>query len=127
MSKANVFARVHYLRPFVVYQGRRTAADRDFEGDIIPMCKMENMGLCPCRALGGGNFKTQAQRNSGEGRKMAAASEKQLKLSEVLERIGKKKGVPLTSELSNSFDQRRLFSSFATDKLLHGKTIPVSA
>lgn len=97
VSKANEFARAHNLRPFVVYQGRWSAADRDFERDIIPMCKAENMGLCPWGSLGGGNFKTQAQRDSGEGRKMRPPTEKQLKLSEVLEGIGKKKGVPLTS------------------------------
>jgi aryl-alcohol dehydrogenase-like predicted oxidoreductase len=70
VSKANEFARAHNLRPFVAYQGRWSVADRDFEREIIPMCKMENMGLCPWGALGGGNFKTQAQRDSGEGRKM---------------------------------------------------------
>jgi aryl-alcohol dehydrogenase-like predicted oxidoreductase len=99
VSKANEFARAHHLRPFVVYQGRWSAADRDFERDIIPMCKMENMGLCPWGSLGGGNFKTQAQREAGEGRKMIAPSDKQLKLSEVLEGIGKRKQVPLTSKL----------------------------
>jgi aryl-alcohol dehydrogenase-like predicted oxidoreductase len=97
VSKANEFARAHHLRPFVVYQGKWSAADRDFERDIIPMCKAENMGLCPWGALGGGNFKTKAQRETGEGRKMAPASANQIKLSEVLEGIGKKKNVPLTS------------------------------
>jgi aryl-alcohol dehydrogenase-like predicted oxidoreductase len=97
VSKANEFARAHHLRPFVVYQGKWSAADRDAERDIIPMCKMENMGLCPWGSLGGGNFKTQAQRDSGEGRKMAPATEKQLKLSEILQGIAKRKGVPLTS------------------------------
>ena len=53
--------------------------------------------VCPWGSLGGGNFKTQAQRDAGDGRKMRPATEKQLKLSEVLEGIGKKKGVPLTS------------------------------
>jgi hypothetical protein len=68
-----------------------------------------------------GNFKTQAQRDSGEGRKIMAASEKQLKLSEDLEGIGKKKGVPLASKLSYSFDPWQLFSSFATSKILLGR------
>ena len=46
VSKANEFARGHNLRPFVVYQGRWSAADRDFERDIIPMCKSEGLGIC---------------------------------------------------------------------------------
>lgn len=37
VSKANQYARDHGLRQFVVYQGRWSAASRDFERDIIPM------------------------------------------------------------------------------------------
>lgn len=52
VSKANEFARAHHLRPFVVYQGQWSAADRDFERDIIPMCKSEQMGRKFLPALG---------------------------------------------------------------------------
>jgi aryl-alcohol dehydrogenase-like predicted oxidoreductase len=58
VSKANQYARDHGLRQFVVYQGLWSAAKRDFERDIIPMCEAEGMGLAPWGALGGGNFKT---------------------------------------------------------------------
>ena len=47
VSKANQYARDHGLRQFVVYQGRWSAANRDFERDIIPMCAAEGMGLAP--------------------------------------------------------------------------------
>ena len=46
------------MRQFVVYQGKWSAAERDFERDIIHMCESEGMGLAPWGALGGGNFKT---------------------------------------------------------------------
>lgn len=55
--KCNEFARRHGLRPFSVYQGRWSAADRDLERDVVPMCKAEGMAIAPWGALGGGYFK----------------------------------------------------------------------
>lgn len=55
--KCNEFARQRGLRPFSVYQGRWSAAERDLERDIIPMCKAEGMAIAPWGALGGGYFK----------------------------------------------------------------------
>lgn len=52
VSKANEYARQNGLRPFSVYQGRWSAEYRDFERDIIPMCREEGMGLAPWGALG---------------------------------------------------------------------------
>ncbi|KAF4636291.1 hypothetical protein G7Y89_g1800 [Cudoniella acicularis] len=69
VSKANEYARQNGLRQFSVYQGRWSAEHRDFERDIIPMVASEGMGLAPWGALGGGNFKTEEQRASQEGRK----------------------------------------------------------
>lgn len=97
VSKANQYARDHNLRQFSVYQGRWSAADRDFERDIIPMCRDEGMGLAPWGTLGGGNFKTDEQRKAGEGRKMSPATERQLKVSRALENIARRKGTLLTS------------------------------
>ncbi|MCJ1365211.1 hypothetical protein MMC16_004332 [Acarospora aff. strigata] len=98
VSKANEYARNHGLRQFVVYQGRWSAADRDFERDIIPMCQAEGMGLAPWGALGGGKFKAQAQRDGGgEGRNMGEASEAQIAVSKVLEGIAKRKDTLITS------------------------------
>ncbi|KAA6407605.1 MAG: norsolorinic acid reductase [Lasallia pustulata] len=97
VSKANEYARNHGLRQFVVYQGRWSAARRDFERDIIPMCKAEGMGLAPWGALGGGNFKTEEERKKSEGRKMRGPSDNEIKISEVLEKIAKEKGTVITS------------------------------
>ena len=47
VSKANEYARQNNLRQFSVYQGRWSAEHRDFEREIIPMCRDENMGICP--------------------------------------------------------------------------------
>jgi aryl-alcohol dehydrogenase-like predicted oxidoreductase len=97
VSQANQYARDHSLRPFSVYQGNWSAAKRDFERDIIPMTVHEGMALAPWGALGGGKFKTKEQRESNEGRKMGEASESDIKISEVLEKIAKEKSTIITS------------------------------
>lgn len=99
VSKANEYARNNGLRQFVVYQGQWSAANRDFERDIIPMVQAEGMALAPWGALGGGNFKSEEQRKSGEGRKMEGMgpSETDLKVSKVLEKIASAKGSLITS------------------------------
>jgi aryl-alcohol dehydrogenase-like predicted oxidoreductase len=97
VSKANEYARGQGLRPFVVYQGRWSAADRDFERDIIPMCRAEGMGLAPWGALGAGNFKTKEQFKSEDRRNFAPQSERQEKLSAALEGIANRRGTKITS------------------------------
>lgn len=97
VSKANQYARDHGLRPFVVYQGRWSASNRDFEREIIPMCEAEGLGLAPWGALGGGNYKTEEQRRSGEGRKSWEAPETDIAVSKVLETIAKEKETLITS------------------------------
>lgn len=96
VSKANQYARDHGLRQFCVYQGRWNAASRDFEREIIPMCRDEGMGLAPWGSLGGGAFKTEEQRKSQEGRKVQA-TEQQIKISSVLEKIANRKNTAITS------------------------------
>jgi len=66
--KANCYAREHGLRQFSVYQGRWSAALRDFERDIIPMCVAEGMALAPWGALGGGQFKDPKDIGTDGGR-----------------------------------------------------------
>lgn len=95
-SKANEYARNHGFRQFSVYQGRWSAASRDFERDIIPMCRDEGMALAPWGALGGGKFKTEEQRNSEVGRKVQA-TEVDIQVSKVLERIAARRNTALTS------------------------------
>ncbi|KAL9623418.1 MAG: hypothetical protein Q9160_002311 [Pyrenula sp. 1 TL-2023] len=96
VSKANQYARDHGLSPFIVYQGLWSAAKKDFEREIIPMCRAEGMGLAPWGALGGGEFKTDEQRKEGGGRNRGPASEQTIKISNVLDGIAKKKGSVIT-------------------------------
>lgn len=43
--KCNEYARYHGLTPFSVYSGRWSAACRDIERDLLPMCVSEGMGM----------------------------------------------------------------------------------
>ena len=62
VTRANQYARDHGLKQFCVYQGQWSAAKRDLEAEILPMCDLEGMAIAPWGALGGGNFKTEEQR-----------------------------------------------------------------
>ena len=101
VSKANEYARGHGLQQFVVYQGRWSAAQRDFERDILGMCAAEGMGVAPWGALGGGHFKTKQQREEAkqknEGRNFGGPSEQEIKVSAVLEKVAAAKQTALTS------------------------------
>lgn len=98
VSKANQYARDHGLRQFSVYQGMWSAAERDFERDILPMCEDEGMAMAPWGALGRGAFKTEEQRQKdGQGRQGPPPSEKVVKVSKVLEEIATKKNTLMTS------------------------------
>nr|AAS89996.1 NorB [Aspergillus flavus] len=101
VSKANQYARDHGLRQFVVYQGLWNAAKRDFERDILPMCRDEGMGLCPYGVLNQGRFRTEEgfrerdQANNAGGRNIIPLSEHDRNVSRVLEIVATSKGVPL--------------------------------
>ncbi|KAI9866804.1 MAG: hypothetical protein M1813_000746 [Trichoglossum hirsutum] len=98
VSKANEYARNHGLRQFSVYEGNWSAAMRDMERDIIPMCQAEGMGITPWGALGGGHFKSESERQKLEGRNMPGGpSEKEIKVSTVLEMIAEKHKTLITS------------------------------
>ncbi|KAI1321710.1 aldo/keto reductase [Xylariaceae sp. FL0255] len=96
VAKANQYARDHGLRQFSVYQGRWSAASRDFEREIIPMVRDEGMGICPWGALGGGKFKTEEQFKAATGRS-SKPTELDLKISKVLENVAGRKGSIITS------------------------------
>ncbi|GME39749.1 Norsolorinic acid reductase [Neofusicoccum parvum] len=97
VSKANQYARDHALTQFSVYQGRWSAADRDFERDIMHMAYDEGMALAPWGALGGGMFKTEEQYAKSEGRNMRPQSENAKKITAALDKISKAKGTLITS------------------------------
>ncbi|KAH8552773.1 voltage-gated shaker-like K+ channel, subunit [Umbelopsis sp. PMI_123] len=99
--KCNQYARENGLRQFTVYQGLWNAAIRDFEREIIPMCRDEGMGLLPYGALGQGRFHTEEvfkeRETNNPGRKGLPYTEREKRVSKVLEKIAKTKGTIITS------------------------------
>ena len=99
VSKANQYARDHGLTQFSVYQGHWSAAMRDFERDILPMCEAEGMALAPWGALGRGNFRTAEafEQEKKEGRQMGGPNDKVKAISGVLEKLANAKSTAVTS------------------------------
>ncbi|KAF2478859.1 norsolorinic acid reductase/dehydrogenase [Neohortaea acidophila] len=99
--KCNDYARFHGLTQFCVYQGKWSAAERDFERDILPMVHEEGMGLCPWGALGQGKLKSrEAFKNRTEGRAVGSEQPEHFaRIAGVMEDIAKTKGkdIPVTS------------------------------
>jgi aryl-alcohol dehydrogenase-like predicted oxidoreductase len=99
VTKANQYARMSGLRQFVVYQGMWSAAKRDFERDIIPMCQDQGMGIIPYGVLNQGRFQTEEgfkeREKKNPGRNFIPLSDHDKKVSRVLENLANKKGVKL--------------------------------
>ncbi|SCO92658.1 probable voltage-gated shaker-like K+ channel, subunit beta/KCNAB [Fusarium oxysporum] len=96
VTKANQYARMSGLRPFVIYQGMWSAALRDFERDIIPMCEDEGMGLIPYGVLNQGRFQTEKgfkeRETHNPGRNFIPLSDHDKKISKALEDLANRKG-----------------------------------
>lgn len=97
VAKCNQYARDHGMSGFVVYQGWWSAANRDFERDILSLCQADGMAIAPWGALGMGHFKTKAQLEATEGRQLSYANPSARAVTEVLERIAKRKSTLITS------------------------------
>lgn len=101
VAKANQYARDHGLRQFVVYQGLWNAAIRDFERDIIPMCKDEGMALLPYGTLGQGRFQTEAafkeREKNNPGRKGKKVTSAERAVSKIMEGLASAKNTVITS------------------------------
>ncbi|KAL4903585.1 hypothetical protein BDW74DRAFT_185973 [Aspergillus multicolor] len=93
--KCNAFAKEHGLRPFSVYQGLWSAGVRDLEREIVPMCRDQGMGVTAWGVLGHGKFRAAAKREGGGSARAAEMSERDVKVSGVLEGIAKRKGCSL--------------------------------
>ena len=102
--KANEYARSNGLRTFSVYQGRWNAALRDIESEIVPMCQDQGLAIAPFASLGQGRFRSEEQRQaeySGSGRG-AAQTEADIKISDALEVIAKRRGTTLHAIVRSS-------------------------
>ncbi|PWY67225.1 sterigmatocystin biosynthesis dehydrogenase stcV [Aspergillus sclerotioniger CBS 115572] len=95
--KANEYARSNGLRTFSVYQGRWSAAVRDVESEIVPMCRDQGLAIAPFASLGQGRFRSAEQRQEeykGSARG-AVQTEADIKISDALEEIAKRRGTTI--------------------------------
>jgi aryl-alcohol dehydrogenase-like predicted oxidoreductase len=99
VSKANEYARNHGLTQFSVYQGHWAPTERSFERDIIPMALDEGMALAPWGAIGGGKYKTEAERADSSGRTGAWVnlSEVDKAVIPALESVAKRQNTSMTA------------------------------
>ncbi|KAK4051918.1 aryl-alcohol dehydrogenase [Microbotryomycetes sp. JL201] len=101
VSAANTYAKAQGKTPFVVYQGRWNVMLRDFERDILPLCRAFGMALAPWGVLGGGRLQSKKQledrKAKGESiravRGGAEQTEDEVKYSETLSAIAKEHGL----------------------------------
>jgi aryl-alcohol dehydrogenase-like predicted oxidoreductase len=101
VAKANQYAKDHGKTPFVIYQGLWNVMLRDFEREILPMCRSEGLALAPWGVVGQGKFRTDAEeqrrRETGEnGRTLMRPdwerSETERKVSAALEKVAQEVG-----------------------------------
>ncbi|XXG99548.1 hypothetical protein Hte_005887 [Hypoxylon texense] len=105
VSMANEYARQKGLTVFSVYQGQWSAAERDVEREVLPMCNHQGMALIPYGVLGSGSFRTSAQRSAEqqaglkrEGRNIAFTDKPQKTImADALEKVATAKGTSITS------------------------------
>ncbi|KFY84605.1 hypothetical protein V500_09169 [Pseudogymnoascus sp. VKM F-4518 (FW-2643)] len=101
VAKANAYARAHGFRTFSVYQGRWSAEHRDVEREIFPMCQDEGMAFVAWGALGGGNFRTEAQfaemRGKAKEGRGGEPSDDAVNVSKALEVVAQRKGTTIAA------------------------------
>ena len=100
--KANDYARQHGLTPFSLYQGKWSAAFRDMEAEVIPMCRDQGMAIVPWEPLGGGKLLSAEQREKKKGGRQGDPTEEQLKVSQKLEEIAIQKKTTVQAVVSLS-------------------------
>ncbi|KZT08172.1 Aldo/keto reductase [Laetiporus sulphureus 93-53] len=61
VAEANTYARLMGKTPFVVYQGAWSILQRDFEREIIPMCRAQGMALAPWNVLAAGKIRSDEE------------------------------------------------------------------
>ncbi|KAL9656084.1 hypothetical protein ABK040_007702 [Willaertia magna] len=127
VSRANTYASIHALSPFVAYQGQYSLVERSIEQEVLPMSKDLDLGFIPWGVVGAGKLTGRFKRNQQEGekgegvRKVLSVSELDFqildKVLEIAKEIGRsptqvainwvlhKKGIPSVLIGPRTFEQ----------------------
>lgn len=111
VSAANTYATDHGKTPFVIYQGRWNVMVRDFEREIIPMCRQFGMALAPWDVLGGGKFQTkkaiEERKKNGETLRGFTPARDQTpdeeKVSEALAKVASEHGIESVTAIALAY------------------------
>ncbi|KAL9656339.1 hypothetical protein ABK040_005106 [Willaertia magna] len=69
VARANTYAELHALSPFVAYQGRYSLVDRSVEQEVLPMCKELDIGFLPWEIVAQGKLTGRFKRKENEDTK----------------------------------------------------------
>jgi aryl-alcohol dehydrogenase-like predicted oxidoreductase len=91
VAQCQTLANVHALSPFILYQGRYSACDRDAEAEVFPMLDVFKISYVPWSVLAAGKLATRSREGSarGAGELTPLEAKVQQAIFEVSERIGK--------------------------------------
>ena len=90
VAKANEYARQKGLRQFAVYLGQWSAAERDMERDIVPMCQAEGMAIC---SYGSTDVCKPRLKQHSKRPKATDYAQRHTDVSEALAAVAKAKGI----------------------------------
>lgn len=99
VSRANTIAEMRGWAPFIVYQGKYNALEREMETEIIPMCKELGLAITPWSVLAQGKLTGRVGKsdpNEQSRVSKATLNDTEAALVEELRKIGEevKKGIP---------------------------------
>lgn len=111
VAQANQYARDHGKTPFSIYQGKWNVLERSFEREIIPMALAHGLALAPWDVLCTGKLRSdeedERRRKTGENGRSAFGSwertEEHIKMSRVLQEIGKELGTEHVSAVAIAY------------------------
>ncbi|KAL9648020.1 hypothetical protein ABK040_012320 [Willaertia magna] len=64
VARANTYANIHALSPFIAYQGKYSLIDRSVEQEVLPMSKELDLGFIPWGVVGQGKLTGRFKRNN---------------------------------------------------------------
>lgn len=112
VAKANQYARDHGKTSFVIYQGLWNCMQRDFEREIIPLCRNFGMALAPWGAVGSGKFQSKKElekrKRTGEPLRRsifnsADQTPEEVRMSEALAKVAEEHGIESVTAIALAY------------------------
>ncbi|KAL9652364.1 hypothetical protein ABK040_012020 [Willaertia magna] len=85
VARANTYANIHALSPFIAYQGKYSLIDRSIEQEVLPMSKELDLGFIPWGVVGQGKLTGRFKRNNNNQQQEEKQDDGIRKVSEMSE------------------------------------------